>query len=154
MSWPGRPLARPAADIRNIEGRNAAAGCGRMNVVPLAQELPSEARPPAFSDEALALRFAERHEYELRYVAVWSRWMFFDGLRWAADDTRFAFTLARVVCREAAAGCNKPRIAAQIASAKTRAAAIMLANDDRRLAATTAQWDAVLDTFNTPRGTR
>ena len=26
-------------------------------------------RPPAFTDEALALRFAERHEADLRYVA-------------------------------------------------------------------------------------
>jgi hypothetical protein len=30
-------------------------------------------RPPAFSDEALALCFAERHVRDLRYVPVWSR---------------------------------------------------------------------------------
>jgi hypothetical protein len=32
------------------------------------------AQAPAFSDEALALRFAERHAGELRYVAAWGRW--------------------------------------------------------------------------------
>ena len=52
-------------------------------------------RPPAFSDEALALRFAERHERDLRYVAAWGRWIRYDGKRWAFDDTMLAFDLAR-----------------------------------------------------------
>ncbi len=34
-----------------------------------------EMQAPAFSDEALALRFAERHADDLRYVAAWGRWL-------------------------------------------------------------------------------
>ena len=77
------------------------------------------ARPPAFSDEALALRFAERHRNELRYVAAWSRWLFWNGARWIFDDTLCAFDRGRRICREAAAECNKPKIASAIASAKS-----------------------------------
>ena len=64
------------------------------------------ARPPAFSDEALALQFAERHANDLRFVAAWNRWLVWDGKRWRFDDTLHAFNLARLICREAAAECK------------------------------------------------
>jgi putative DNA primase/helicase len=108
-----------------------------------------EPRPPVFADDALALRFAEQHSRELRYVALWSRWMLWDGVAWKSDDTRLAFSFAREVCRKAASECDKAKLAVQLASAKTRAAVIVLANDDRRLAATSEQWDFDLDLFNT-----
>ena len=38
-----------------------------------------EARPPAFTDEALALHFAEARAEDLRYVAAWSKWLMWDG---------------------------------------------------------------------------
>src|SRR5262249_12199076 len=46
-----------------------------------------EARPPAFTDEGLALRFAEQHAGGLRYVDVWGRWLTGDTRRWQYDDT-------------------------------------------------------------------
>ena len=46
-----------------------------------------EPRPPAFSDEALALRFAEFHANDLRYVAAWGRWIIWDGISWQIDNT-------------------------------------------------------------------
>ncbi len=82
-------------------------------------EQQQEPRPPAFSDDALALRFADAHGTELRYVAALNKWLRWDGARWCFDDTLAAFDLARKVCREAAAQCNKPKIASIIASAKT-----------------------------------
>jgi putative DNA primase/helicase len=118
----------------------------------------TESHPPEFSDEALADRFAEQYEDRLRFVALWSQWMFFDGERWKRDDTRLAFNLARTICREASveyarqSNKPKPRQAEVLASAKTRAAVVVLANDDRKLAATADQWDADPDAFNTPRG--
>lgn len=111
-----------------------------------------DARPPAFTDEALALRFAERHAGDLRYVAAWSRWLFWDGQRWTYDDTLQAFDLARRVCREAAAECNKEKAASSLASARTVAAVVTLARADRRLAATVDQWDADPWLLNTPDG--
>jgi putative DNA primase/helicase len=113
---------------------------------------PQEVRPPAFSDEALALLFAERRGDELRFVAKWGQWLQWDGRRWAPDDTLCAFDLVRKICREAAAECNQPKIASVIASAKTVAAVERLAKADRRLAATSEQWDADPWLLNTPNG--
>ena len=100
----------------------------------------ADARPPAFSDEAISLGFAETYFDKLRYVAAWSKWMIYDGGRWALDDTLKAFSLSRVVCRIAAAKCNT-KAEKTIASAKTVAAVEWLARADRRLAAITDQWD-------------
>lgn len=108
--------------------------------------------PPAFSDEALALRFAERHRHDLRYVAAWGRWLSYDGQRWRFDDTLVAFDRARRICREAAAERGQTKNAATIASAKTVAAVERLAKADRRLAATVDQWDTDLWSLNTPSG--
>ena len=108
--------------------------------------------PPLFSDEALALRFAERHAGDLRFVAAWNKWLIWDGKRWRIDDTVWAFDYARAICREAAAQCNKPKLAHTIASAKTVAAIERLARADRRLAASVDQWDADPWALNTPEG--
>lgn len=109
-----------------------------------------EARPPEFTDEALALLFAERHKDDLRYVAVWSSWMIWKGTHWQRDETLEAFDMSRAICREAAARCNKGRVASTLASSKTVAAVERLARSDRRLAATVDQWDSNPWTLNTP----
>jgi putative DNA primase/helicase len=113
---------------------------------------PSDARPPAFSDEALALLFAERHAFDLRFVAAWGKWLSWAGDHWRFDDTLHAFDLARRICREVAAGCNKAKVASAIASSKTVAAVERLVKADRRLAATVDQWDAEPWLLNTPDG--
>ena len=112
---------------------------------PLAGTVPLDdidIRPPAFTDDALALGFAEKYEDDLRYVAVWSKWLLFDGARWVIDNTLHAFDLARTICREASAVFNgKATVKAALASEKTVAAVVRLAKADRRLAATVDQWD-------------
>ena len=106
---------------------------------------------PAFSEEALALSFAERHGPTLRYVAKWGQWLSWAETHWQPDDTLHAFDLARRVIREAATACNKSKkIAAAIASAKTVAAVERLSKSDRRLAATIDQWDDQPTILNTP----
>ena len=112
-----------------------------------------DARPPAFTDEAFALRFAEKHADRLRYVAGWSKWYIWTGTHWRQDDTLNAFDDARKICRIASAECNKDKIKKAIASAKTVAAVLSLARADRRLAATVDQWDADDWLLNTPSGT-
>ncbi len=111
-----------------------------------------EQRPPHFSDEALALRFAERHADDLRYVATWGRWLRWDGMQWHFDETKHAFNRARHICREAASQANDLRDQMAVASAKTVAAVDRLARADPRLAATTDQWDADPWALNTPGG--
>jgi hypothetical protein len=83
-------------------------------------ETPEADAAPSFSEEALALDFATRHADDLRHVALWGKWLCWDGRQWVLDETRRAFSLARLVCRDAAALVNKPGTAKSIASAKVR----------------------------------
>jgi phage/plasmid-associated DNA primase len=108
--------------------------------------------PPAFTDEALAIQFADRHAGDLRYVAAWGRWLSWTSTHWRFDDTLQALDHAREICRAASAVCNKPRVAAQLASAKTVSAVERLAKADRRIAATIDQWDADPWLLYTPGG--
>jgi putative DNA primase/helicase len=112
----------------------------------------ADVRPPAFSDEDLALRFAAQHADHLRFVAGWGKWMSWTGERWRKDETYYAFNLARHVCREAADECADIKAKKAIASDRTVAATVHLARADRRLAATTEQWDADPWLLNTPDG--
>jgi len=111
----------------------------------------ADARPPEFSDEALALRFAEKHCDEARYVAALGKWLFWDGTKWSFDTTLDAFNRARMVCRVASAEADG-KSAISLASAKTVAAVVNLARADRRIAATIEQWDANPWLLNTPEG--
>jgi len=107
---------------------------------------------PAFSDESLALAFAERCAHKLRYVAAWSKWMIWTGTHWHLDNTLHAFSIARETCREAALTCNEESQRRPLASARTVAAVASLARADRRIAATVDQWDSDPWLLNTPRG--
>jgi putative DNA primase/helicase len=111
-----------------------------------------ELRAPAFSDEALAIRFAAENAEKLRYVAAWSKWYVWNGKQWRVDDTKMAFNTVRKECRKAARECNQDSAAKALASAKTVAAVERLATADQRLAATTDQWDADPWLLNTPGG--
>ena len=102
---------------------------------------------PAAAEDSIALLFAERHAHGLRHVAAWGWWLSYDSPRWVHDETLHAFDLARAICREIAADCEKA--ASAVASAKTVAAVERLAKADRRLAAIATQWDANDQAFNT-----
>jgi putative DNA primase/helicase len=119
-------------------------------------QLPPEidADLPEFSEEALALKFTAKHWNELRYVAVWGKWVIWDGKVWRVEDTLKALDKARHICRENAKECKSKneRQASAIASAKTVAAVERLAKVDRRHAATVEQWDADIWLLNTPGG--
>ena len=111
----------------------------------------ADAQPPALSDEALALRFAERFADKMRYVAAWKHWHTWTGATWALDTTLDALDRIRVICRVAAASEADIKLSTQIrvASAKTAKAVEHLARADRRIAAAVDQWDADPDAFNT-----
>lgn len=109
-----------------------------------------EPRAPEHSDDALAILFADRHADDLRFVAFRAQWLFWERYRWAPDKTLRAFDCARAICRAEAANCENGRQASALTSAKTIAAVERLAKADRRLAATTEQWDGDAEIFNTP----
>ena len=128
---------------------DAAERAARTAEEKLAKVELADARPPEFSDEALAQRFAHRHGDGLRFVAAWSHWYAWIGARWGLDSTLDAFDRARAVCRVASSAADKDSVKRALASAKTVAAVERLAKADRRIAATAEQWDANPDLFNT-----
>ena len=48
-----------------------------------------------FTEDALALRFSERHANDLRYIATKGTWLKWNGARWYPEATHLAFDLAR-----------------------------------------------------------
>ena len=88
---------------------------------------------PAFSEEALALQYAEEHAPRLRYVSEWGKWMLWDGSCWKQDNTLHALDLARQLCHAAAAHANDD--AERLANRATSANVLSLARADRKLAA-------------------
>src|SRR5688500_6481997 len=85
-------------------------------------QLPTAHSLPEFSDEALALEFADLHVCDLRYVASWQQWLRWDGARWKRDTTLRAYSLSREICRAVSSRCNQQTQAKAIASAHTVAA--------------------------------
>jgi putative DNA primase/helicase len=96
--------------------------------------------PVPFSEDALALAFAERFAGKFKYVHGTSprRWFSWDAEAeaWATDSTLLHLDRIRSVCREAAAGCDDAHLARELTSASTISAVERLARCDRRLAAT------------------
>ncbi|HEV8421757.1 MAG TPA: phage/plasmid primase, P4 family, partial [Chthoniobacterales bacterium] len=116
------------------------------------EDEPNDSRLPEFSDDALALTFADRHKDELRYVAKWGQWQRYDGICWREDTTLHVYDFARKCCRDAAAsiGDGDWSLKKALTSNKTIAAVERLARTDRRLAATVDQWDCNPMILNTP----
>ena len=109
-------------------------------------------RDTEYSDDALALRFTDRHGEDLRYTAGWSRWNIWCGTRWMPDATLQVFQLARKICRIAASEITNPKLAQRVASAATIAAVERLARSDSRHAARVVSWDSNDWLLNTPDG--
>ena len=117
--------------------------------------------PAGVSDDALALRFTERHAQQLRYVPAWDRWLMWDGQRWAHDERRRTWDLARALCREVLAEhITDPELTEaqgralrnRLGSAQTIYAIVRLAGSDPRHAVAVSQLDADPWLLNTPGG--
>jgi putative DNA primase/helicase len=109
---------------------------------------------PLFSDEYLALVFANRHQDDTRFVATaWGRWVTWQQTYWRPDRTLVAFDRARALCRDEAAKVKKGKMRMTLASARTVAAVERLAKADRKIAADVEQFDTGLHLFNTAGGT-
>ena len=111
---------------------------------------PGEVAPP-FSDEALAIQFAEERINDLRYTEQWKRWHHWTGTYWREDKTLVVVNLTRELCRRVARSVNKG--AKQLASARTVGSISTLVRADPRVAATTEQWNTNPWLLGTPGGT-
>lgn len=122
----------------------------------------AEAQVFGLSDDDLALKFTERHASDLRYVAVWDRWLIWDCTRWAYDERRRVFDMARALCRDilaehlqdpALTDVQRKSLRQRLGSAGTIWAVVKLAGSDPRHAVTVNQLDADPWALNTPGGT-
>jgi hypothetical protein len=52
------------------------------------------------SEHQLALDFSHRHASELRYCALWGKWLLWDEARWKPEPTLMAYDLARAVAHD------------------------------------------------------
>jgi putative DNA primase/helicase len=104
--------------------------------------LPPRSTGDPFTEDALALRFSERHAEDLRYIATKAQWLKWDGDRWLPDATLLGFDLARKSCRFDAQEYGNGKPPPGILSSRTVASVERLAKADRRQAATLEQWDA------------
>lgn len=112
------------------------------------------------SDDELALRFTERHQHQLRYVAAWDRWLIWDGMRWARDERRRVFDYSRKLCRdvlaehlaEALTEPQRKSLRKRLGDAKTVYNVVKLAGSDPRHAVLVNQLDADPWLLNTPGG--
>ena len=112
----------------------------------------TEALPPKFSEDDLAMRFTRKHGENLRYVAAWGKWLEWDGWRWKFELTLKVPDLARLFCRATAAEADEDD-ALNITSVRVVSAVEKLAKADRQHASTVEQWDLDPWLLNTPSGT-
>lgn len=114
-------------------------------------DAPTPLLTPEFSDDALALEFVTRGLPQFR-TSHGLGWMVDDGRIWTRDDNLSRYTLAREVCREAAARADDEGEAKRIASARTVSAVLTLAQTDARMVVPSAAWDHDPMALNTPAG--
>lgn len=107
--------------------------------------LDRRARNREISEDSLALSFCELNP-ELRYVAVWHRWMTWTGTHWSEDQTLCVYDRIRGHVRLVTDGEKEWLKAAGIAAVER------LAKSDRRYAAVPDQWDQDDWALNTPGG--
>jgi hypothetical protein len=147
MSWGDESWRQAARDYHAARKHGRHQGIIRMDlecekneaeIIPFGSQRgqQEEIRPPAFSDDALALRFIDQHKDTLRYVPSLGKWLRWDGKRWCFDERLIAPDRMRKICRAAAAECNQAKLAKLIASNKTAAAAERFARCDQRIIAT------------------
>ncbi len=104
------------------------------------------------SEDGLAVHFTRRYQRDWRYVALWGKWLMWDGRRWRAEETLAATDLIRQVCRHTSLRTDNPKLAAKLAASSTIGGVERLARSDRRHAATSDEWDADIWLLNTPGG--
>ena len=106
--------------------------------------------PPAFSEDALAIKFVERAS-KFRWSPGLD-WMLDDGVTWAKDKESQRSILARSVCRAEAYECQVEAEGKRITSARTVNAVLSLAQTDRKIVVAVDAWDKDPMALNTPSG--
>jgi putative DNA primase/helicase len=110
----------------------------------------SDASSKLLTEDALALKFADRYRDELRYCHHTGAWFKWDKLAWRREETRLAFHYARLICRQHA---TKGKTFATFRKAVAAKAVEQFAQSDRAFAVTSEIWDRDPFMLGTPGGT-
>lgn len=110
--------------------------------------------PTQFTEDGLALTFAELYQADWRYVFLWSKWLQYNGV-WRQDVLLKVFDNSREITRAASMECTQRQqpTAKWLRASATVAAVLRLAQSDPRLAATPDQFDANRWLLNVREGT-
>ena len=125
---------------------------------PRTQQVPeSGGYAPEFTEDGLALTFAQRHRDRFRWMEEWHCWMEWTGTQWRRVKTLAVYDLIRKLCREAAervdtSTAGGEKLAADLNTAKKRAAVQTIARSDMCFEAVSEQWDADGWLLGTPGG--
>jgi len=135
-------------------GAAESARSSRAEVLAFAAKRTSENESiplPSHCELELADTYARAHGQNRKFIALWNKWLEWDGIRWIEDQTLRSYDLGREICKAAAKVVGKG--AGAIAKAATVAAVERLTRADRAHAARAEQFDADPHLLNTPRGT-
>jgi putative DNA primase/helicase len=97
--------------------------------------------PPGVEDDGLALELGREWGNTARHVALWGRWLFWNGSRWEPDERLLHMTKTREFLRRK-----------EIGDARTVARVVSLARSNPTQASSHKEWDADPWALNTPGG--
>lgn len=104
------------------------------------------------TENGVAQAFTHHFEQDVRYCAVWGKWLIWNGKRWEIDVMMKVKHLARLVCCSAAKFTNKPQVKARMSTAAAIAAIERIFKTDPCHAVPVEHWDANAWLLNTPGG--
>lgn len=107
----------------------------------------------SFTDDGNALRLVDAHENEIRYVPERSKWLVWEGHRWAWDDAGHVRELMKAIARDlpiAEPAERKHR--GYSLSARGTSASLQQACSDKRIVARASGLDSHTLELNTPGG--
>ncbi len=137
----------------------------------------------SYSEDQIALDFADKHRDVVRYEGYRNKWFRWAGTRWEVDHKLAYYGMARRMCRDLAHNMVEEAVKASLddllpsatkadkdkarrnakrtnrilnrtlRSAKTMHAVITIARSDPKLSSSVEQWDANPWLLNTPDGT-
>lgn len=145
------PPPRPQLRIVGGSAQPLTAGTAalQMNTSPpaTAEDLYS------LTDDGNALRLVDAHETEIRYVPERSKWLVWEGHRWAWDDAGHVRELMKAIARDLPVGETPERKHRGYSlSARGTSASLQQACSDKRIVARASALDSHRLQLNTPGG--
>jgi putative DNA primase/helicase len=105
------------------------------------------------TDEGLALNLGKEWDGSAKHVAMWGRWLFWEGSYWCRDETLAHMTKIRGHLRGLSDAVDDDGLKHMLESRETVNNVAILARSNAELVATVDQWDADPMLLATPGGT-